>query len=86
MLLFVLGLSLEGWSPYINYMLDVVPTVERPLYAGLMGVGYVPATLAPIVGGIIVQQLGYEALFVITAALTGAGLIVSFALPAVARG
>lgn len=80
-LFFVLGISLEGWPPFINYMLHVVPEDERPMYAGLMGVGYVPATLAPIAGGLIVQYWGYQALFAITAVLTGLGLLVALTLP-----
>jgi MFS family permease len=84
-LFFVLGFSLEGGPPYINYMLDVVPEHERPMYAGLMGVGYVPATLAPILGGLIVQHWSYNALFAITAVLTGIGLAVACSLPAAGR-
>ena len=85
LIFFVLGFSLEGWPPYINYMLDIVPEHERPMYGGLMGVGYVPATLAPIVGGLIVDYWSYDALFVITAVLTAAGLVVALGLPAAGR-
>lgn len=84
-LFFVLGLSLEGWPPYINYMLDIVSPEERPMYAGLMGVGYVPATLAPIAGGLLLQHLGYPALFAVTIVLTGLGLIFAWTLPTAAR-
>ncbi|MFW5689523.1 MAG: MFS transporter [Spirochaetota bacterium] len=81
----VLGFAIEGWPPYINYMLDIVPERERPMYAGLMGVAYVPATLAPIAGGLIVDLLNYETLFMVTVVLTGAGLIAARGLPAAAR-
>jgi MFS family permease len=84
-LFFVLGFALEGGPPFINYMLAVVPEHERPRYAGLMGVGYVPAAIAPVLGGLIIQFWTYGALFAITALLSGLALLVAFRLPAAAR-
>ena len=72
LLFFVLGFALEGGYPFINYMLAVVPEHERPRYAGLMGIGFVPAALAPIIGGLIIQFWTYGALFAITAVLSAA--------------
>jgi Na+/melibiose symporter-like transporter len=77
LLFFVLGMSLEGWPPFINYMLAIVPEDERPMYAGLMGVGYVPAAVAPIVGGVLVSLWDYSGVFLVTAVLTGAGAAAS---------
>lgn len=82
LLFFVLGMSLEGWPPFINYMLAIVPERERPMYAGLMGVGYVPAALAPIVGGLIIEHWTYGALFAIALVLTGAGALAAARLSA----
>ncbi len=81
LLFFALGFFLEGWSPFINYMLAVVPERQRTLYAGLMGVGNVPVALAPILGGLLLQQLGYPLLFIVTVVLTGSGLLFALRLP-----
>ncbi len=81
LLFFVLGFALEGGYPFINYMLAVVPEHERPRYAGLMGIGFVPAALAPVLGGLIIQFWTYGALFAITAVLSVLALIVAFRLP-----
>jgi len=81
-LFFVLGFALEGGPPFINYMLAVVPEQERPRYAGLMGIGYVPAALAPIIGGLIIQFWDYGALFAVTAVLSTLALVVALRLPA----
>ena len=77
----VLGVSLEGWPPYINYMLAAVSEDERPRYAGLMGIGYVPAGLAPIAGGLVVQYFGFVALFGISIGITAVAALLSFSLP-----
>ncbi|MFW6288862.1 MAG: MFS transporter, partial [Spirochaetota bacterium] len=82
LLFFVLGSALEGGYPFINYMLSVVPEHERPRYAGLMGIGFVPAALAPILGGLIIQFWNYGALFAITAVLSTLALLVALRLPA----
>ena len=84
-LFFVLGFALEGWPPFINYMLDIVPARDRPLYAGLMGVGYVPAAVAPIIGGLMIQYWSYGGLFGVTTAVTVTGFFVALALPSASR-
>ncbi len=81
LLFLVLGLSLAGWPPFMNYVLDIVPDRERPLYAGLMGIGNIPAALAPVAGGLLIQTVSYPALFGITALLTVAGFLVALSLP-----
>lgn len=78
----MLGFSLEGGPPFINYMLAVVPEPERPRYAGLMGVGYVPAAVAPVLGGLMIEFWNYGALFAVTAVLSALALFVAFRLPA----
>jgi MFS family permease len=81
LLFFVLGFALEGWPPFINYMLDIVEEQERPLYAGLMSVGFVPAALAPIVGGFLIRQWGYPLLFGSATATAVCGVILATSLP-----
>ncbi len=85
LLFLVLGFSLEGWPPFINYMLDIVPERDRPLYAGLMGVGYVPAALAPIIGGLLIGLWSYQGVFGLTAVATTIGFVVGLTLPAAQR-
>ncbi len=80
-LFLVLGFALAGWPPFMNYMLDIVPDRDRPLYAGLMGVGYIPAALAPIAGGLLIQALSYRAVFGITTVLTIIGFVFALSLP-----
>lgn len=84
-LFFVLGFALEGWPPFINYMLEIVSEDERPVYAGLLSVGFMPAALAPIAGGLLVQSLGYPVLFGIAAGLAIAGMVLSTGLPPARR-
>jgi MFS family permease len=85
LLFFLLGFALEGAPPFINYMLAIVPERERPLYAGLMGVGYVPAVLAPIAGGLLIQFWTYSGVFALTFGLTTAGFLVALLLPSEER-
>lgn len=84
-LFFVLGFALEGWPPFINYMLEIVSEDERPVYAGLLSVGFMPAALAPIAGGLLVESLGYPVLFGIAAGLGVAGMLLSTTLSPVER-
>lgn len=81
LLFFVLGFALEGWPPFINYMLDTVSEAERPRYAGIMSVGFVPAALAPLLGGPVIGAFGYPTLFGIATALGIAALALSATLP-----
>ncbi len=80
-LFFLLGFALEGAPPFINYMLSIVPERERPLYAGLMGVGYVPAVLAPVAGGLLIQFWTYTGVFGLTVGLTFCGFLCALFLP-----
>lgn len=84
-LFFFLGFALEGWPPFINYMLEIVHEDERPIYAGLMSVGFMPAALAPVVGGVIIEAAGFGPLFAVAAVLACCGLVVSTRLPAAER-
>lgn len=81
LLFFILGAYLEGWPSFMNYMLESVAERERPMYAGLMGIGFLPSILAPVLGGVIIQQFGFPPLFAITAIVTLGGIITAFTLP-----
>ena len=85
LIFFLIGAYLEGWPAFINHMLETVPEHDRPRYAGLMGIGYVPAVLAPVVGGVIIQRVGYPALFSLTAIITITGAVAALLLRPPAR-
>ena len=63
-----------------NFLLDIAPQKDRPLYISINGTLTIPVMLFPLVGGIIVQHLSYTFLFIITAALILVGLFLSFKL------
>lgn len=85
LLFFLLGAYLEGWPSFMNYMLETVSERDRPMYAGLMGVGFVPSIIAPIAGGLLIQNIGYPALFVVTAVVAISGAALAIKLPRPSR-
>ena len=85
LLFFLLGAYIEGWPSFMNYMLETVSERDRPMYAGLMGVGYVPSILAPLIGGVIIQGVGYSTLFIVTAAVAISGAVAAMNLPRPSR-
>jgi len=78
LLYFILGLYVNGWPIFFNYMIDAVDSKDRSLYAGLINVVKIPASLAPFVGGIMVIFWGYMPMFIL--ALTFAIVSLYYAL------
>ncbi|MGE5653554.1 MAG: MFS transporter [Bacillota bacterium] len=77
-----LGATFSGlWIGFTNYLLEIAPEEERPSYIGLMNTLMAPATFLPLLGGVIVTYLPHVWLFGATAALAGAGLLLSASLP-----
>lgn len=68
------GLTISNlYLSYQNWVVTHAHADQRPLYAGLFNTLIAAFTLfAPILGGLLVQELGYEFLFVISA-FTGVG-------------
>ena len=52
-----------------NYLLDIAPTAERPTYVGFWMTAALVTTFVPMVAGVVVEALGYTAVFGICAAL-----------------
>jgi len=63
-----------------NFLLDIAPPKERPLYIGINGTLNIPVMLFPLLGGIIVQHISYTFLFIVTTLLILVGLFLSFTL------
>ncbi|MBA7686993.1 hypothetical protein ES703_95453 [subsurface metagenome] len=63
-----------------NFLLDIAPPKERPVYISLNGTLSIPIMLFPLLGGIIVQHMSYKFLFIITSLLILVGLVLSFKL------
>ena len=63
-----------------NYLLDIAPPKDRPTYISLTGTLSFPVSLFPLVGGLIVQHISYELLFLITGIFILFGFILSFGL------
>jgi MFS family permease len=60
-----------------TYLLESAPAAGRPLYVGFMNSLTFPFMLSPILGGVIVDTLGYRTLFVVGGAAAIANLIAS---------
>lgn len=78
----VIGAATGGWHTFINYILDVCPPAERSLYSGLFNVAKAPVAIAPLLGGLLVEHVGYYPLFATTALLTSGGFLLALRLPA----
>ncbi|MEA2022218.1 MAG: MFS transporter [Candidatus Caldatribacteriota bacterium] len=63
-----------------NYLLDIAPSKDRPIYISLTGTLLFPVSLFPLIGGLIIQYISYNTLFVITGIPILLGLILSFNL------
>ena len=63
-----------------NYLLDIAPSRDRPIYISLTGTLLFPVSLFPLIGGLIIQYVSYNTLFVITGIPILLGFILSFNL------
>jgi MFS family permease len=66
---------------YYIYPLDWCPANDRPNYIALLSTVGIMSMIAPLLGGVLVQVLSYQALFCITAVLVSIGTVVSLTLP-----
>ncbi|MBI5959138.1 MAG: MFS transporter, partial [Chloroflexi bacterium] len=63
---------------FINWIIMYTTAEQRPIYSGLFNtVSAVGLLVAPLTGGLIVEVLGYEAVFVVALAIMGSALFVS---------
>jgi len=63
-----------------NYLLDIAPPKDRPIYISLSGTLLFPVSLFPLIGGLIAQYISYNILFIITGIPILLGFILSFNL------
>jgi MFS family permease len=69
-----------GMMSFPNYLLELAPEKERPLYVGLGNTITAPGLMAPILGGWIASVWSYEGTFALGAVFGVASLVASFRL------
>ncbi len=73
--------GLTGYNLFVSYMNWVITNStpdQRPIYAGLFNtIGAVISLIAPLIGGTIAQQIGYEWLFVVALLMVLSALFVT---------
>ena len=60
---------------FTNYVMDVKDNKKRPLLLGFLNFLNVATSILPVIGGIMVEQLPYEIIFVSSAIPIGFALI-----------
>ncbi len=89
-LVFMLMGGSLGWGLWIvvnHYLLAHVSMAQRPAHIATLSLLFVPSALFPFIGGLFMRgttmiTVGqYPLLFVLTAAITAVGLLLSFKLP-----
>ena len=75
----VLGLTIgNSFSGFQNWIISYATPDQRPLYTGLFNtVSAAVSLIVPFIGGTIVQQIGYEAVFVTALAMVLAAFFVT---------
>ncbi|MGI6358192.1 MAG: MFS transporter [Bacillota bacterium] len=73
LVLFVsIGGTLGGmWMGFTSYLLDIVGELDRPTYIGMMNTLIAPFTFLPLLGGLLLELLSPQVLFL----ATGAGIL-----------
>ena len=70
-----------AWLAYFNYVLDVAPPDDRPLYTGTANTLVGVAILASASGGALVDWLGFNVLFGLSFAMMGVAAMLMFSVP-----
>ena len=65
---------------FFNYLAEIAPERERPVYVGAGNTIIGLMTLAPVAGGWLLEITSYRVLFGVTAVLMAAGFVVSLGL------
>jgi MFS family permease len=71
---------------FFNYLLELAPGGLRPIYIGLQNTFMGVLTLAPIIGGWLLEATSYTVLFGLTAVLTALGFLFALRLGPSSRG
>jgi hypothetical protein len=69
-----------GMMGFANYLLELAPARERPLFVGLGYTLNAPSLLAPVLGGWLISVWSYQGVFALAAAVGAASLVVSLGL------
>jgi len=84
---FCLGVSFGNIGfPYFNYLLEHAPEDQRPIYLGMLNTLGAVCMVAPPIGGWIVAQVSYEAVFAMAAAFAAVAFLLSQSLPTTRGG
>ncbi|HEY1015933.1 MAG TPA: MFS transporter [Herpetosiphonaceae bacterium] len=76
------GLSVDGsGTAGLTYVMETAPEAERTAYMGIANTTLGLATFFPVLGGLLVQRLGYVPVFALTALFAALGLALSWRLP-----
>jgi len=70
------------WIGFTNYLLEIVPVAERPMYIGILSTLVGPLAFLSAVGGLLVRSVGYLPVFALAAAGSLAALGLAWRLPA----
>ncbi len=71
-----------GMMGFSNYLLELAPAKERPLFAGRGNTLSAPGLLAPVLGGWLVSVWSSPGVFAVAAVVGVVGLFVSLGLQA----
>ena len=69
-----------GMMGFANYLLELAPARERPIFMGLGNTLNAPGLLAPLLGGWLVSVWSYQGVFAIAAVVGAASVLVSLSL------
>jgi hypothetical protein len=84
---FLMGAVTSGsFLANTNYLLEIAPNTERAVYIGLMNTLLATAAIFPLMGGVIVEVVSYQAAFALSAAATLGGIVLTSGLPPGQRG
>jgi MFS family permease len=62
-----MGISASGRSiGDMNYLLEIAPERERPSYIGFMNTYMIPFSFLPLIGGVIVEAVSFNAILLIS--------------------
>jgi hypothetical protein len=63
----LMGISASGRSiGDMNYLLEIAPERERPSYIGFMNTYMIPFSFLPLIGGVIVEAVSFNAILLIS--------------------
>lgn len=73
-----------GMMGFTNYVLELAPERERPVYVGMGNTLNAPGLLAPVLGGWLISILSYQAVFALAVVAGVVSLVVGLRLPVAA--